>query len=283
MSVKNRVYILILGVLLVPLSSIAQEYSYDDIVANLEENSQPAQSPKAAFGATSTEFHNVAYNLSGRMYTASVNLSQRSEYALGLDVPYIMGKNTGIQTEELGNPQFKSRFNVWQMTPEFSFWIPVSARLGLRGNNHVIASHHDTYRMGLDADYSHGKISTTIGAGYQARILEEDPDYDIGDIIDYKMAVRYALTETITAQGVMQWYRVSATQIEKKEIGKGVDWASFAPGLAFRILDGLDFSTSIVFPILQTGTPMETDLAFGEIYYPQTSGASLAWGLGANF
>lgn len=268
---------------LLPLSSLAQDYDYDEVVSTLEESVQSQQAPKILFNASSSQFQNVAYDLSGELYSAGMYMTQKNDWMIGLDVPYIVGQNTGIQTQELGNPQFKARFNAWQMTPEFSVWLPVSARFGQRGKSYVIASHHDTYRVGIDFDYAHDKVGSTVGFGYQARVLEEDPKFDVGNMIDYKMAVRYALSPRFTAQGVMQWYRIKATQIEKKEIGKDVDWASVSPGLAFHIVEGFDFTTSVVIPIIQTGTPMETDLAFSEIYYPQSSRVSIAWGIGANF
>lgn len=266
-----------------PWSSRAQEYDYDEIVSQLEDKAIDNSEPEVSFGISTTEFNNIAYDLHGRFYNASVVLTKRDLWLIGLEVPYIYGTNTGVDSQEMGNILFKSRFNAYDIGDGFSLWVPFSVRIGQRGQSFLIASHHDTYRLGLDIDYINGNLGSSLGVGYQLRTLEEDPNYNIGDVIDAKYGLRVKISERFSAQGVFQWYRVQATQIKKRAVGAAVDWAALSPGLAFELTKGLALTSSVVFPVFQSGTPFETDLAFGEIYYPQTSRVSFAWGLGANF
>lgn len=267
-------------------SSQAQEnegIGYDEILAEIDRNTPNEVEPQFSTGFSSGEFSNVAYNLSGQIYTLTLQLTKPKDWIVGVDAPYLMGTNTGKASQEMGNFNFRSRFNIWQMSDEFSMWIPFSLRVGQRGNGFRLASHHDTYRAGIDIDYYRGILSSSIGGGYQYRTLEEDPRYDIGDISDFHTTLRIALTQKVALRGQLEWYRVFPTKIRKQTVGRTVDWASVSPGVSVELVEGLNLMSEVTFPIMQSGTPFETDLAFGEVYYPQTSSVTWSWGLGANF
>ena len=257
--------------------------SYDEIVASIENSRSSHLDTRTSFGFSSSDFDNRAYRLRGQMYSFSAQVTSPSNWLLGLDLPYLNGKNTGEYSAELGNPNIRTRFNFWQMSDDFSVWLPVSVRLGQRGPDYLLASHHDTYRGGLDLDYHKGQMSSTIGAAYHLRTLEEDKRFDIGDIYDMHTIMRYAITPTFALRGRFEWYSVQPTKIERMPMTERVDWAAVSPGASYQIMNGLTLMSEVTFPVLQTATPYETDLAFGEVYYPAASDVTWSWGLGANF
>lgn len=286
---KNIIMSLMMTTLLLTVTAYSDEdsydyeYDYNKIVSELETNMSELEPPKFATSFYSSEFENNAYSLRGRMFAGQLSVYKPGVWMLGLEVPYLTGVNYQTRSEEIGNIQFKSRFEVWQVSEHFSMWIPFSLRMAQRGRQAVLASHHDTYRAGIDMDYVKGRIVTTMGFGFNLRTLEEDPKFDIGDIYDIRAQMKIGITNRVTAKTQFDWYRVLPTKIQKKALTNTVDWAAIRPGLIFHVLNGLDLYGDVTVPVLQSATPLETDLAFGEIYYPQTSHVTLNWGLGASF
>jgi hypothetical protein len=268
-------------------SSYAQEsdsIGYDEIIADLESNS-PSSMKDTQFstGLAVGDFQNVAYKMSGQIYSGSFQFTQPGDWITGIDIPYLVGYNTGEGSQELGNPKLRVRYNLWQMTEKFSVWIPASVRIGQRGDRYLLASHHDTVRGGLDFDYHRALLTASLGGGYQLRANEEDKRFDVGDIYDFHTSLRLALAPRWAVRAQLEWYRVLATKIRQQVVGQNIDWASVSPGVSYELTPGVNLTADVVFPVLQSGTPYETDLAFNEVYYPQTSSVTMGWGVGASF
>lgn len=278
---------LIFIVVLLSLSSgYAQEndvIDYDEIVAQMEQATAVDHPQTFSFGFSNSEFKNTAYLLSGQIWNISPTFSKKNLWALGFDIPYLMGRAGERVSQEIGNIRFRSRFNAWDISSEYSLWFPFSVRLAQRGETFALASQHDTYRAGIEIDYKNGLLSNSMGVGYQLRTLENDPKFDVGDIVDFHNFVRLGLTEALAARINFEFYRVYPTSYKKTNLVKTIDWASVSPGLSLELVNGLFVTAEIVFPVIQSGTPLETDLAFGEVYYPQASSITTNWGLGANF
>jgi hypothetical protein len=267
-------------------SGYAQEndvIEYDEIVAQMENAASSEYEPNITMGIANGEFNNTAYKLNGQIWNLAPTITKKNLWSLGFDVPFLMGRAGERVSQEVGNVKFRSRFNAWDISPAYSLWVPFSARLAQRGESFILASQHDTYRSGLDIDYKNGKLSNSMGVGYQLRVLENDPKFDVGDILDFHNSLRFAMTESLAAHVSFEFYRIYPTTYKKAELVRTIDWASVSPGLSYDVFGGVFLTAEVVVPVIQSGTPLETDLAFGEIYYPQASTISMNWGLGAGF
>ena len=253
------------------------------IEAPVPRGSSGGSSPSFGMGFGGRTFQNVAYNLAGQLYSVDLRLSRPGDWQIGLEAPYIEGTNTGRHTNELGNVSFHSRFNIWELGDGFSLWIPFSVRIGQKGKQAVIASHHDTYRLGAALEYRNGRVESRMEAAYSLRAMEEDPQWDVGNVADVGMSLRYVLTGKLAATMGWDWYRVEPVKFQKKEVGSQVDWSTVSPGLEYRLSRGVDLKSYVAFPLLQSSTPYETDMALVEVYYPYASSVTFGWGLGAHF
>lgn len=256
---------------------------YDEILAEMQKASDDQATPQFSFAASSSEFNNTAYSLTGQMWNIAPTFTRKDLWMLGFDIPFLQGKAGTRAAQEIGNIRFRSRFNAWDISQGYSLWVPFSVRLAQRGEAFALASQHDTYRSGLDLDYRRGMFLNSIGIAYQYRTLENDPRFDVGDIIDFHNAIRLNLTNSVSARLVFEFYRISPTTYRKTNLVPTIDWASVSPGIGVDLFGGIYTTAEVVVPVIQSGTPFQTDLAFGEVYYPQASTVTLNWGLGANF
>lgn len=267
-------------------SGFAQEsdvIGYDEILAQMQEVAVPDPGFQTSLSFGANEFNNTAYQLSGQMWSVSPTFSKPQLWMIGLDVPFLSGQAGERVSQEIGNIRFRSRFNAWDIDENFSLWVPFSVRMAQRGETFALASQHDTYRAGLDLDYRKGALSNSMGLGYQLRTSENDPRLDVGDIVDFHNTIRVGVTDSVSARLNLEFYRIFPTTFRRAGLVRTLDWAAVSPGLSIDLFRGVFVTSELTVPILQSGTPFETDLAFGEIYYPQASTVTWNWGMGASF
>jgi len=225
-------------------------------------------------------FENKTFETAGLSYSASVGLFVPNSYYVYAGAPFLTGNVRGLSSNELGNPFIGGEVRLFNIE-QAEVWVNGLAKFSRPGAE--IAAHHDTYRPGGEIRFTSGRFFGSMGGGYSIRDNEEDQRVDVGDVVDAEFMLGRKIFQRWAIFGKLTWYRAYGVRMGDVVFARTSEWAGFAPGVRYRLFGGVDLINSITFPILQTQSTQETEVALWDIGYPRVSEITWNTELGVQF
>ncbi len=240
------------------------------------------------FKALFDSFKNQSFRSSGLTYGAEVGYQSLGEYSIYTGLPYLYGQTQNKNVSELGNPYVGGDFAFFSSSG-IQTWGSLEHKF-IRSDAEL-AARHNTLIPGFDIRYERVRTVASIGANYHLRYGEQDSNVDVKDVVSAHASFGRKLGRRLTLEAQVLWYR--AFGVKKREtingnltdlvLARESDWAGAGPVARIYLGSGVMMKTSLLFPIHNSRTQAETEVAVWDASLPKVSEVTWKTDVGVQF
>lgn len=225
-------------------------------------------------------FKNQTLGVSGVNYSIGLGIAQAGSFEFYGEIPFLWGDNRGAPVQEIGNPRLGMDVEIVELG-DFRLWGRGWAAISQPSGK--LASRFDTYRAGGELRYRRHRYFSSMGAGHRFRVNEKDSVVDVGDMSDFDFSLGYSLGPNWSGLATLEWLYTDGVKARGMVYARASQWAGVSPGIRYRGSGGLEVTTALMFPILQSRDEQEMEIAFWDMSVPPVSQVSLRTQVGVWF